>query len=76
MNGFAGAEYLLDPHKGRSQTEYVFTIGGTSISWRSQKQTLVTATSNHYEIVALHEASRKCIWLKPISQHNQIVEFV
>ncbi|KAM1401329.1 hypothetical protein ACFX2F_028484 [Malus domestica] len=32
--GYADAGYLFDPHKARSQTGYVFTIGGTKISWR------------------------------------------
>ena len=30
--GFANAGYLSDPHKGRSQTGYVFTMGNTAIS--------------------------------------------
>ncbi|KAJ9546417.1 hypothetical protein OSB04_018960 [Centaurea solstitialis] len=33
---FAEAGYLSDPHTGRSQTGYVFTIGGTAISWRDK----------------------------------------
>ncbi|WZZ32928.1 hypothetical protein YC2023_016329 [Brassica napus] len=69
MIGFADAGYLSDPHKARSQTGYVFTIGGTAISWRSQKQTLVATSSNHAEIIALHEASRECVWLRSISRH-------
>ncbi|GLT35869.1 hypothetical protein SLA2020_102850 [Shorea laevis] len=35
--GYADAGYLFDPHKGRSQTRYLFTYGGTEISWRSTK---------------------------------------
>ncbi|KAL5551157.1 hypothetical protein UlMin_001333 [Ulmus minor] len=58
--GYADAGYLSDPHKARSQTGYVFTCGGTAISWRSQKQTLVATSSNHAEVIALHEASREC----------------
>ncbi|KAL0760649.1 hypothetical protein Bca101_076799 [Brassica carinata] len=69
MVGFADAGYLSDPHKARSQTGYVFTIGGTAISWRSQKQTLVATSSNHAEIIALHEASRECVWLRSMSRH-------
>lgn len=42
--GYADAGYLSDPHKGRSQTGYVFNCNGTAISWRSVKQTMV-ATS-------------------------------
>ena len=38
--GFADAGYLSDPHHARSQTGYVFTHGGTAISWRSMKQTI------------------------------------
>ncbi|CAM8902104.1 unnamed protein product [Rhodiola kirilowii] len=67
--GYADAGYLSDPHKAKSQTGYVFTCGGTAISWRSQKQTLVATSSNHAEIIALHEASRECVWLRSMTQH-------
>ncbi|KAL6319511.1 hypothetical protein AAG906_014187 [Vitis piasezkii] len=58
--GYADAGYLSDPHKGRSQTGYVFNCNGTAISWRSVKQTMVATSSNHSEILAIHEASREC----------------
>ncbi|KAJ9562984.1 hypothetical protein OSB04_008144 [Centaurea solstitialis] len=47
----ADVGYLSDPHIGRSQTGYVFTIGGTPILWRSTKQTMVATSSNHAEIL-------------------------
>ena len=37
LTGYADAGYLSDPHKGRSQTGYIFTCGDTAISWRSTK---------------------------------------
>ncbi|KAB2595459.1 retrotransposon protein [Pyrus ussuriensis x Pyrus communis] len=55
--GYVDTGYLFDPHKARSQMGYVFTVGDTAISWRSTKQTLVATSSNHAEILALHEAS-------------------
>jgi hypothetical protein len=67
--GYADAGFLSDPHKGRSQTGYLFTCGNTAISWRSVKQTLVATSSNHSEIIAIHEASRECIWLRSLIQH-------
>ncbi|XP_026419794.1 uncharacterized protein LOC113315728 [Papaver somniferum] len=67
--GFADAGYLSDPHKGRSQTGYVFTVGNTTISWISTKQTLVATSTNHSEIIALHEAVHECIWLRSIITH-------
>ncbi|GKA00963.1 hypothetical protein Tco_0673628 [Tanacetum coccineum] len=66
--GYADASYLYDPYKARSQTGYVFLNGGTAISWRSQKQTLVATSSNHAEVIALHEASRECVWLRSMTQ--------
>ncbi|XP_042752588.1 secreted RxLR effector protein 161-like [Lactuca sativa] len=59
---------LSDPHKARSETGYVFMNGGTAISRRSQKQTLVAISSNHAEVIALNEASRECTWLRSMTQ--------
>ena len=59
--GYADAEYLLDPYKGKSQMWYVFNYNGTAISLRSIKQTMVVTSSNHSEILAIHEASHECL---------------
>ena len=56
--GYIDAGYLSDQYKARSLTGYLFTCGDTTISWRSMKQTLVVTSSNHAEIIAIHEASR------------------
>jgi len=69
LMGYAYVGYLSDPHNGRSQIGYLFTCGGTTISWRSVKQTITTTSSNHAKILALHEASRECVWLRFIIQH-------
>ena len=69
--GYADAGYLSDPHKAISQTGYVFNYNGTAISWRSIKQIMVATSSNHSEIIAIHEASRECIWLRSMIHHIQ-----
>jgi hypothetical protein len=56
--GYADAGYLSDPHKTRSQSGYVFTNGGTAISWRATKQTLTATSSNHAELIALYDAGQ------------------
>nr|KYP59124.1 hypothetical protein KK1_014553 [Cajanus cajan] len=58
LNGYADAGYLSYPHNGKSQIGYLFTSGGTTILSRSVKQT----------ILALHEASRECVWLRTVIQ--------
>ena len=67
--GYADAGFLSDPHNGRSQTGYVFLYGGTAISWCSTKQTITATSSNHAEILAIHEANRECVWLRSIINH-------
>ncbi|XP_069148229.1 secreted RxLR effector protein 161-like [Solanum lycopersicum] len=52
--GYADAEYLSDHHKARSQIGYLFTCEDTAISWRSMKQTLLSTSSNHGEIIVIH----------------------
>ena len=69
--GYADAGYLSDPQKAKSQNGYVFTYGGTAISWRSTKQTLTATSSNHAELIALYEAGRECIWLRSMISHIQ-----
>ena len=71
LKGYADFGYLFYPHKARSQTEYVFTCGTTAISWRSTKQTLIATSSNRSEIIALHEVSRECVWLRSVVHHIQ-----
>ena len=67
--GYTDAGYLSDPHKARSQSGYVFTCGDIVVSWRYVKQTMVETSSNHSELLAIHEASRECMWLRFMIQH-------
>ena len=67
--GYADAGYLSEPHVGRSQTGYLFTYCDIDISWKSIKETMAATSSNHAELLAIHEASRECVWLRSIIQH-------
>ena len=69
--GYANAGYLSDPHKARLQIGYVFNCNETDISWSSFDQTLVATSLNHSKIIAIHEESHECIWLRPMIQHIQ-----
>jgi hypothetical protein len=71
MIGYTDAGYLSDPHNARWQTGFVFLHGGTSISWKYSKQTLVATSTNHSKIIALYEASRECVWLRIMINYIQ-----
>jgi hypothetical protein len=49
----------------------VFLHGGTAISCKSCKQTIVATSMNHSEIIMLYEASRECAWLRRMIDHIQ-----
>lgn len=66
ITGYADAGYLSDPHKGRSQSGFVFIANGAAIFWRSSKQTLVATSSNHPELIALFEATKEAVWLRRV----------
>jgi hypothetical protein len=69
--GYTNAGYLSDPLNDRSQTGFMFLHNETTISWKSSKQTLMTTSTNHSEIVVLYEASRECVWLRRMINHIQ-----
>jgi hypothetical protein len=68
---YADASYLSDLQNGRSQTGFVFLYGGTAISWKSVKKTLIATSTNHLEIITLYEASRECVWLRRVINHTE-----
>jgi hypothetical protein len=53
--------YQIPLMTGHNQV--VILHGGTTISWKSCKQTLVAASINHSEIIVLYEASCECGWV-------------
>ncbi|PHT49683.1 hypothetical protein CQW23_09430 [Capsicum baccatum] len=76
--GYADGGYLSDPYKARSQISYVFTCGDTAISWRYTKQSIITTSSNHAKIIAIHEASQECVWLRSTMHliHEKFVDIL
>jgi hypothetical protein len=53
-----------DKDSRRSTTWYVFTIGGTTVSWISKLQKVFSLSTIEAEYVAATEASKEMIWLQ------------
>ena len=53
-----------DRDNRRSTTGYVFTVGGTTVSWVSNIQSVVALSTTEVEYVAATEASKEMIWLQ------------
>ena len=59
--GYTDARYKSDPHKPRSQTDFLFCYYSITISWRFAKQMLVVTFTNHSKIITLYMRSIYCI---------------
>ena len=53
-----------DKDNKRSTTGYVFTVGGTTISWISKLQKVVGLSTTKAECVAAIETNKEMIWLQ------------
>jgi hypothetical protein len=57
-----------DKDSRRSTIGYAFTIGGTTVSWISELQKVVSLSTTEAEYVAATEASKKMIWLHSLME--------
>ena len=64
LSGFCDADLAGDLDSSRSTSGYVFNIGGTAISWRSQLQSIVSLSTTEAEYVAVAEAVKEKMWLE------------
>ncbi|KAG7594051.1 Integrase catalytic core [Arabidopsis thaliana x Arabidopsis arenosa] len=64
--GYSDSSHNVDPDDGRSTAGYVFYLGESPISWRSQKQETVAMSSCEAEFMGGTEAAKQAIWLQDI----------
>uniref|UniRef100_A0A3Q7GHA7 Reverse transcriptase Ty1/copia-type domain-containing protein n=1 Tax=Solanum lycopersicum TaxID=4081 RepID=A0A3Q7GHA7_SOLLC len=68
VTGYSNSDYLGDVDTRRSMTGYVFTLGGSVVSWKAALQPTVTLSTTEAEYMALTEAAKEEIWLKGLNQ--------
>ncbi|KAK9050872.1 hypothetical protein SSX86_030160 [Deinandra increscens subsp. villosa] len=64
LKGYADADLGGCKQSYKSTTGYVFTVGGTAISWMSRLQKSVALSTTEAEYMAVAEAAKELIWLK------------
>ena len=63
LQGYVDTDFDGDIDSRKSTTEFVFTLGGTAISWDSNLQKIVTLSTTEAEYVATTEDRNEMIWL-------------
>ncbi|KAE8660039.1 hypothetical protein F3Y22_tig00116959pilonHSYRG00493 [Hibiscus syriacus] len=64
LTGYVDTDLARNIDIRRSTTGYVYTLGGTTVSWVSQLQKLVALSTTEVEYVAVTEASKEMVWLQ------------
>jgi len=64
LQEFSYADLGGDLDGRKSTTRYIFTLDGTTISWKSKLQERVSLSTTEAEYVAISEAAKEMIWLK------------
>ncbi|XP_047316201.1 secreted RxLR effector protein 161-like [Impatiens glandulifera] len=61
VSGYSDSDYTGDVDSRRSMTGYVFTLGGSVVSWKATLQPTVTLSTTEAEYMALTEATKEGI---------------
>uniref|UniRef100_A0A3Q7H623 Reverse transcriptase Ty1/copia-type domain-containing protein n=1 Tax=Solanum lycopersicum TaxID=4081 RepID=A0A3Q7H623_SOLLC len=61
---YSDSDYAGEVDTRRSMNSYVFTLGGSVVSWKATFQPTVTLSTTEAEYMALTEAAKEGIWLK------------
>ena len=60
VRGYCDASYNSCSMTGKSVTRWVTTVGGTALSWKSQKQSTVALSTAKSEYIAAGSVSKEC----------------
>ena len=70
---YTDSDFQGDIDSRKSTSEYVFTLNGGAICWRSVKQTCVDDSTTEAEYVAASEAAKEAEWLKKFLMDLQVI---
>lgn len=64
LNAFCDADYAGCHETRRSTTGYVFLLGQSCVSWRSERQRVVATSTTEAEYIAAAETVKELTWLR------------
>ena len=64
LEGFSDANWISNSYEMKSTNGYIFILGGSTVSWKSAKQTRITWSTMEAEFITLEKASYEIKWLR------------
>jgi hypothetical protein len=74
LEGYYDANWISDADELYATSEYVFLLGGGTVSWKSCKQTVITKSIMEAELTALDTARSEVEWLRDLLVDLPVVE--
>ena len=71
IKGYCDASYASCTATAKSITGWVTTVGGTTLSWKSQKKSTAALSTAESEYMAACSVSKECCYLKSLLQELQ-----
>ena len=63
LEGYFDENWISDAKNSKSTNGYVFTLVGTTVSWKSSKQTVIARSIMESEFIALDKSGKEAEWL-------------
>ena len=63
LKGYNIANWISNVKDSKSQSGYVFIVGGATVSWKSSKQTVISKFTMEYEFIELDKCGEDIEWL-------------
>lgn len=67
------SNFVGDKDKRRSLSEYIFTVFGNVISWKSNLESIVALSTIEVELIACTKRVKECLWLKGFTKQFGII---
>ncbi|KAJ9535406.1 hypothetical protein OSB04_un001478 [Centaurea solstitialis] len=73
VTGYSDASFQTDRDDFRSQSGYVFTLNGGTISWKSSKQDTIADSTTEAEYIAASDAAKEAVWLRNFPSDLRVI---
>jgi hypothetical protein len=74
LEGYCDANWISDADEIYATSEYVFSLGGDVVSWKSCKQTILTRSTMKAELTTLGTTSVEAEWLRELLMDLPVVK--
>ena len=59
LEGYINANWISNSYEIKFTSDYVFTLGGGAVAWKSSKQTLIITSTMESEFIALESMGKE-----------------